>query len=75
LPSSNTTDSATNLCETCTGSAFPNCIRLPCENYNHPSSDGTSSFRHPLNNSARRWIEAKSFADADLRGRNQGARP
>ena len=24
LPSSNTADSAANLCETCTGSAFPN---------------------------------------------------
>ena len=26
LPSSNTADSAENLCETCTGSAFPNWI-------------------------------------------------
>jgi hypothetical protein len=28
LPSSNTADSAANLCETCTGSAFPNWTRL-----------------------------------------------
>src|SRR5215208_5915631 len=41
LSSSNTADSAANLCETCTGSAFPNRIRLLCENYNHPSSEGT----------------------------------
>ena len=41
LSSSNTADSATNLCETCTGSAFPNWTRLLPENTNHPSSEGT----------------------------------
>ncbi|BBY58513.1 hypothetical protein MSAR_16490 [Mycolicibacterium sarraceniae] len=41
LSSSNTADSAANLCETCTGSAFPNWTRLLLENTNHPSSEGT----------------------------------
>ena len=41
LSSSNTADSAANLCETCTGSAFPNRTRLLRENTNHPSSEGT----------------------------------
>ena len=31
----------TNLCDTCTGSAFPNWVRLLRENTNHPSSEGT----------------------------------
>ena len=49
LSSSNTADSAANLCETCTGSAFPNrtdcCLRTPII----PVQRALSSFRHPVN--------------------------
>ena len=41
LSSSNIADSAANLCETCTRSAFPNWIGCCLENTNHPSSEGT----------------------------------
>ena len=38
LSSSNTAESTENLCETCTGSAFPNWVRLMRETINHRSS-------------------------------------
>src|SRR5260370_15527726 len=60
LPSSNTADSAANLCETCTGSAFPNWTRLLPENTNHPSSDGTFLNSTPASHQVRQWIEANS---------------
>src|SRR5271168_5196447 len=58
--SSNTADSAANLCETCTGSAFPNWTRLLRWNTNHPSSEGTFLIPTPQTASIRRWIEAKA---------------
>jgi hypothetical protein len=39
--SSNTAEAGRKLCDTCTGSAFPNSDRLLRENTNHPSSEGT----------------------------------
>src|SRR6476661_9319702 len=63
LSSSNATDSAANLCETCTGSAFPNWTRLLCENYNHPSSEGTFLIPTPgqtPGHSVNRGLEAST---------------
>ena len=58
LSSSNTADSAANLCETCTGSAFPNWTRLLRENTNHPSSEGTFLIPTPRSHQFTRWIQA-----------------
>ena len=41
LSSSNTAESAANLCDTCTGSAFLNWTDCCVRNTNHPSSEGT----------------------------------
>src|SRR5215207_4688754 len=57
LSSSNTADSAANLCETCTGSAFPNRTRLLRENTNHPSSEGTFLIPTPRSHQFTQWIE------------------
>jgi hypothetical protein len=54
LSSLNTADSAVNLCETCTGSAFPNWTRLLRENTNHSSSEGTFLIPTPTQHRAGR---------------------
>jgi len=57
LSSSNTAESAMKLCDTCTGSAFRERVRLLCGNSNHPSSEGTfliSTHAHPVNRSVDR---------------------
>ncbi len=58
LSSSNTADSAANLCDTCTGSAFLELVRLLRENTNHPSSEGTFLIPTPATTPIHRWIEA-----------------
>jgi len=67
LSSSNTADSAANLCETCTGSAFPNWTRLLRENTNHPSSEGTFLIPTPT--------KTKSVRGFRLRGTSGRPRP
>src|SRR3954468_24890194 len=59
LSSSNTAESTENLCETCTGSAFPNWVRLMRENINHRSSEGTFLISTPKYPPVCRWIQAK----------------
>src|SRR4029078_8091444 len=59
LSSSNTAESAMKLCDTCTGSAFRERVRLLCGNSNHPSSEGTfliSTHAHPVNRSVDRGL-------------------
>src|SRR6476661_10632548 len=70
LSSSNTADSAANLCETCTGSAFPNWTRLLRENTNHPSSEGTFLIPTPTKTkSVRGFRLSESILNfADLNG-------
>src|SRR5258705_10043110 len=57
--SSNTADAAMKLCDTCTGSDFPNVGKLKCGNSNHPSSEGTffiSTPRTPHTSSVDRGL-------------------
>ena len=57
--SSNTADEEAKLCETFTGSAFPNWTRLLCENYNHPSSEGTFLIPTPTKTKSVRGFRLK----------------
>src|SRR6185312_710076 len=58
LSSSKTADADMKVCDTCTGSAFPNVGRSKCGNSNHPSSEGTFLISTLGEQSFHRWIEA-----------------